>query len=404
MTRGRPDREGGRHVSDQTGAVRTRRAFAVLAAVLAGGLVGASATSVTATTAPSPGAYGWGNNRSGEVGDGTTAPRNSPVPMVGFTDLATLAVGAVHGLALENDGSVLAWGHNRSGQLGNGSFVDSSSPVHVSGIGPVKTLSAGDVFSVAVQNDGAVFAWGNNNSGELGDGGTTKSSTPVHVSGLGPGSGVVAVAAGEAHALALKSDGTVLAWGNNQSGQLGDGTAPTDHHKPVQVAGLGPGSGIVKLAAGLTFALALKYGGTVLAWGNNARGELGNGDAPNDRATPVPVSGAAGAVDIAAGWEHGLALRADGSVVSWGDNSLGQLGDGTTANRDQPGPVNGFGPGSNVAAVFAAGDHAHAIVSVAPPPPPQSPAPPSGGSSSGGSGVPSAPTAHPVSGNPQTAG
>ena len=391
--------------------MRIRRAAAVLAAVLAGGLAGASATSVTATTAPNPGPYGWGNNRSGEVGDGTTAPRNSPVRMVGFTNLGTLGVGAVHGLALENDGSVLAWGHNRSGQLGNGSFVDSSSPVRVTGIGAVKTLSAGDAFSVAVQTDGAVLAWGNNNSGELGNGSTSKSSAPVPVNGLGPGSGVVAVAAGDSHALALKSDGTVLAWGNNQSGQLGDGTAPTDHHKPVQVAGLGPGSGVVKLAAGLTFALALKYGGTVLAWGNNARGELGTGDAPADHLTPVPVSGAAGAVDIAAGWEHGLALRSDGSVVSWGDNSLGQLGDGTTNNRDQPGPVRGFGPGSNVAAVFAAGDHSHAVVSVSPPPPPQPPAPPSGGSgnpgnssSSGGTGLPSAPVAHPVARNPQTAG
>src|SRR5262249_28592346 len=155
--------------------------------------------------------------------------------------------------------SVLAWGHNRSGQLGNGSTVDSHAPVRVVGIGPVATLAAGDAFSVAVQTNGAVLSWGNNESGQLGNGDApTDRQKPVLVGGVGPGSGVVAAAAGESLVLALQSDGTVLAWGNNQSGQLGNGDAPTDRQKPVQVAGLGPGSGVVKIAAGGSFSLALK--------------------------------------------------------------------------------------------------------------------------------------------------
>src|SRR5437879_8895689 len=129
-------------------------------------------------------------------------------------------------------------------------------------------------------------------SGERGGGAApTAHATPVPVTGLGPGSGVVAVAAGSSHALALKSNGAVLAWGNNASGELGDGSAPTDHATPVSVSGLGPGSGVVKIAAGVAFSLALKSDGTVLAWGNNASGELGDGSAPTGHATPVSVSG-----------------------------------------------------------------------------------------------------------------
>src|SRR5205807_221649 len=133
--------------------------------------------------------------------------------------------------------------------------------------------------------------WGNNASGELGDGSApTDHATPVSVAGLGPGSGVVKIAAGTGFSLALKSDGTVLAWGNNASGELGDGSAPTGHPTPVPVSGLGAGSGVVKIVAGGASAYALRSSGGVLAWGNNAVGELGNGGAPVDAHTPVTVS------------------------------------------------------------------------------------------------------------------
>ena len=390
-------------------------------------VVAAWMSALAATSPLAPGAYGWGNNQTGELSDGTTVTRNDPVAMTGVANVTTFAVGAVHGLGLQANGSVVAWGHNRSGQLGNGTVADSHSPVSVLGLGPVKTLAAGDAFSVAVQTDGAVLAWGNNNSGELGDGSApTDHTTPVHVSGLGPGSGVIAVSAGESHTLALKSDGSVLAWGNNASGQLGDGSAPTDHHTPVPVSGLGPGSGIVRVAAGATFGLALKSDGTMVAWGNNAKGEMGDGGAPVDRHTPVPVHGAAGIVAIAAGWEHALALKSDGSVLSWGDGALGQLGDGSTAPRATPGPVNGLGSGSNVIAIYAAGNHSHAVVgapqtttsgpptsmapgtpTAAPPGVPGTPGPTRPGVSGNGSGrggLPHTRTATPLAGNPATAG
>jgi alpha-tubulin suppressor-like RCC1 family protein len=362
-------------------------------------------------------AFGWGNNASGELADGTTtSPRLTPIPMLGLSDATALSMGPVHGLAVIG-GSVAAWGHNKSGELGDGTTVDHPTPAAVTGSAGARVVAAGNAFSLALLADGSVLAWGNNKSGELGDGSApTDHSTPVPVSGLGAGSGVVAISAGESHALALRSDGTVLAWGHNASGQLGDGSAPTDHATPVQVSGLGPGSGVVAIAAGATFSLALRSDGSVLAWGNNASGELGDGSAPADHPTPVPVSGLgpgsgvvklvaggatsyalrtdgqvlawghnaagelgdgaaptnqpvpevvpalAGVLDIAAGQSHAIAVYASGAVISWGDNARGQLGDGTTTRRPSPVPVVGLGAGSGVTAVFAAGEHSHALV------------------------------------------
>jgi len=370
------------------------------------------------TTATSPtGADAWGNNASGELDDGTTVNRPLPVAMVGLQGAASIAVGDVHGLAIAAGGGVVAWGHNRSGQLGNGSTADSHTPLAVASLGGVTAVAAGNAFSLALRGDGAVFAWGNNQSGEagngtaptdqhtpvqvsglgpgsgvvgiaaggshafalkrdgtvlgwgnngsgeLGDGTTTDRPTPVQVSGLGPGSGVVDIAAGETFSLALKADGTVLAWGNNQSGELGDGTAPTDQHTPVQVSGLGPGSGILEVVGGGAHSLALKADGTVLAWGNNKSGELGDGSAPADQHTPVPVALPAGAraLDIAAGLEHSLALLSNGTVLAWGDNALGQLGDGTTTRHSTPIAVSSLGAGSGVVLVLAADNHSHAL-------------------------------------------
>ena len=164
----------------------------------------------------------------------------------------------------------------------------------------------------------------------------------------------------------------------------------------------------------------------MVAWGNNAKGEMGDGGAPVDRHTPVPVHGAAGIVAIAAGWEHALALKSDGSVLSWGDGALGQLGDGSTAPRATPGPVNGLGSGSNVIAIYAAGNHSHAVVgapqtttsgpptsmapgtpTAAPPGVPGTPGPTRPGVSGNGSGrggLPHTRTATPLAGNPATAG
>jgi len=203
-------------------------------------------------------------------------------------------------------------------------------------------VAAGGYHSLALKSDGTVLAWGDNANGQFGDGTNTSRNTPVQVSGL---TGVVNIAAGIIHSLALKSDGTVWAWGYNGHGQLGDGTT-TGRNTPVQVSGL---TGVVDIAAGTYHSLALKSDGTVWVWGSNNYGQLGDGTTTN-RNTPVQVSGLTGVVDIAAGTTHSLALKSDGTVWVWGYNGHGQLGDGTNTSRNTPVQVSGLTGVVNIAA------------------------------------------------------
>lgn len=266
----------------------------------------------------------WGFNNAGQVGDGTSAPRLSPTAVTGLgSGVKAIAAGDSHNLALTSAGGVMAWGHNSSGQLGDGSTTSRSTPVPVSGLGSgVIGIAAGGDHSLALKSDGTVVAWGKNDNGELGDGGTTERHGPVLVAGLGS---IKALSAGRHHNLALRSDGVVLGWGFNGSGQLGDGTT-SDNHLAAAAPGL---SGVTEIAAGGDHSMALTSGGAVTAWGDNQFGQVGD-NTTTDRATPTPVSGlGSGVVGIAAGWDHSLAIKGGGALVAWGDNTGGQLGIGT---------------------------------------------------------------------------
>ncbi|WP_147447134.1 Ig-like domain-containing protein [Corallococcus sp. CA054B] len=278
--------------------------------------------------------WAWGYNAYGQLGDGTTIRRLTPVQAPGLTGITALAAGAGHTLALKQDGSVWAWGFNSQGQLGDGTVTHRLTPGQVPGLTSVAILAAGTYHSLALKQNGTAWAWAINGNGQLGDGTTTQRLAPVQVAGL---AGVADLAANNHHTLALKQDGTVWAWGYNNNGHLGDGT-PTQRLTPVQVAGL---AGVADLAAGNHHSLALKQDGTVWAWGNNSYGQLGDGT-PTQRLTPVQVAGLAGVADLAAGNHHSLAVKQDGTVWAWGNNSYGQLGDGTTTNRLTPVRVPGL--------------------------------------------------------------
>jgi alpha-tubulin suppressor-like RCC1 family protein len=288
--------------------------------------------------------WAWGDNYYGDLGNGTTAtPSSTPVQVPGLTGVVQVAAGASDSLALRSDGTVWAWGYNFHGQLGDGSTTDRTTPVQVAGLTEVTQIAAGDYHSLAVRSDGTVVAWGNNAQGELGDGTTTNRTTPVAVSGL---TNVTQIAGGWQHSVALRSDGTVAAWGANNYGQLGDGTT-TNSTTPVQVAGL---TTVTQIAAGTTgdHTLAVRSDGTVAAWGANNSGQLGDGTTTN-RTTPVTVSGLSDVTRVSAGGAHSVAVRSDGTVA-WGANYYGQLGDGTTINRTTPVIVPGAGAVTHVAA------------------------------------------------------
>ena len=285
--------------------------------------------------------YTWGHNKSGQLGDGTKTDRNVAINVKGIANARAIAAGGGFSMVLEADGSVWAWGNNQSGQLGAGHApIAHATPAKVFGLGSgsgVVEIAAGDSFALVRKSDGSVWAWGNGTSGQLGDGSILKRSAPTAVVGLGNGSGVVALSAGGAHSLVVKRDGTVWAWGNNQSGQLGDGKSPLDQHAPVQVRALTRHA--VAVAAGASFSLALLDDGSVWAWGHNKSGQLGNGVHIQDALLPVAVRLPKGArvVAIAAGTSHSVALRVDGTALAWGNNSHGQLGDGTApADHDIP--------------------------------------------------------------------
>jgi alpha-tubulin suppressor-like RCC1 family protein len=259
-----------------------------------------------------------------------------------LTGVLAVSAGYEHSLALLSNGTVAAWGDDEWGQLGNGTTtLASSTPTLVLGVSgtgvlsSVKAIAAGELHSLALLSNGTVVAWGHNSAGELGNGTMTAySSTPVPVKGVGGSgvlSGVVAIAAGAQDSLALLSNGTVVAWGANEYGQLGNG-ATTTSPTPVQVEGVGGTgvlSGAIAIAAGGYHSLALLTNGTVAAWGHNASGQLGDGTT-TDSDTPVLVlsgsSPLSGVEAIAAGELHSLALQSSGRVAAWGDNTHGQLG------------------------------------------------------------------------------
>lgn len=286
----------------------------------------------------------WGQNSAGQLGDGTTTSKSAPIKVNGLTGVTNTAAGYDHTVVLKNDGTVWAWGKNSNGQLGNGTAIDSLTPVQASGLSDVKAIAAGYEYTIAVKKDGTVWTWGKNTNGQLGNGTTTDSNVPVQtVSGFKDVdwlSDIKAVAAGYDHAVALRSDGTVWTWGKNTNGQLGNGTT-TDSSSPVQVSGM---YGIITVAAGYGYSVALKdelTSQTVWTWGKNSVGQLGNGTT-TDSSTSVKVSGLSNAAHVTAGYDHAAVIINDGTVLTWGNNALGQLGNGTTTLSTTPVSVSGL--------------------------------------------------------------
>jgi len=269
----------------------------------------------------------WGGNSIGQLGNGTTTNSDVPVVVTGLGAVKKLAEDGQSAYAvLTKGGTVDAWGDNQSGQLGQGPTEpeqnESLVPEPVKGISGVTAIAAACHTVIARLSTGTVDVWGAGGSGQLAQGEKEESRAlePIPVKGL---TEVKAVAAGCGSLYALKNNGTVMAWGDNEHGELGNGGPPGDVKEPVAVKGL---KGVAAIAAGRFFALALVKG-TVKAWGEGSGGELGNGEATSS-SVPVAVSGLTGVKAIAGGGYSSLALMSDTTVKSWGLNNVGQLGTG----------------------------------------------------------------------------
>jgi len=288
----------------------------------------------------------WGWNAFGQLGNGVTCANiNSPECMgtlpakiPNFTNVKAIASRGYHTLALKTNGTVWAWGYNDGGRLGDGTTTDQHSPVQLNGLGVhggVTQISGGGVVNAALMADHTLMAWGVNSEGAVGNGVFSDSQpTPAAVSQASGLTNITAVATGWDHVVALAADKTVWTWGLNGSGQLGDGTT-TNSSLPVHVPGL---TNIKAVSAGDASTVVLKEDGTVWAWGINDRGELGDGLTYAYSKTPVQVVGLSNVTTARAREWHNLAIKEDGTVWCWGSNGRGECGDGTSVNN-RPSPV-----------------------------------------------------------------
>ncbi|MEM7126198.1 MAG: C13 family peptidase [Chloroflexota bacterium] len=300
----------------------------------------------------------WGKNTYRQLGDGTTTHSLTPVDVLGLTgSVQSVAVGETHTCALTTNGGARCWGGDGSGQIGNGTTASVPAPVDVNGLtGGVAALVAGAHHTCALVVTGGVKCWGKNSVGQIGDGTLLSRSSPTDVSGLG--SAVTAISAGFGNTCAVMSSGGVKCWGDNIYGQLGDGGAISSN---VPIDGTGLISDVLTISTGGTHSCAIKSGGGVYCWGGNDRAQLGDGT-KSGRSTPVSVNNlSSGTSTIDLGTNHTCALTIAGSLLCWGDNIYGQLGDGTKTDRTVPSPVNSLSTG--VTALSVGGDHACALTS-----------------------------------------
>ncbi len=296
----------------------------------------------------------WGNNTYQQIGDGTFSNRFSPYQVGTDTKWVSAAAGYGHSVALKSDGTVWAWGYAFGGQLGNGSIYPTSvgTPTQVGTDTKWTAVAAGLFHSLGVKSDGVLWAWGTNTYGQLGDGTNTIRTLAVPVT-TSPGDWLQ-VSQGSSHTVALRSDGTLWAWGDNASGQLGDGTN-TDRTAPVRI---GTEVSWVSVTAGTAHTVGLKSNGTLWSWGDNAYGQLGRSVSGSSNAPGNIPSPDYKWTGISAGRDFTLGIKSDGTLWAWGRNTSGQIGDGTTTSK--PAPVQ-IGTGTTWTVVNTGYQHASAL-------------------------------------------
>ena len=310
-------------------------------------------------------AYTWGYNGQGQLGNASYTNSSIPVALTGLASIVGISAGANHTLAVDATGKVQAWGYNSNGQLGNATIVTNPSPIAVAVnnstpptlLTNITSVAAGGLHSLALDATGGVWAWGSNAYMQLGQGNNSTVDSTYAVKVPDPTTGsqltnVVALAAGGGHSIVLKNDGTVWTWGNNGYGQLGNnfGNSGSTMNSSVPVRVVidtlnTPLTNVIAIAAGGSFSVAVRADGTVWTWGNNDFSQLGDriltglSGAANSYAVKLAsfdvvgnIAGLPQAVAVAGGVSHALALDSTGKIYAWGLNANGQLGNGTLTN------------------------------------------------------------------------
>jgi len=300
--------------------------------------------------------WGIGNGYGGRLGNLNTINISTPVTtFAGGTNWKSLPKGYDPQSAIKTDGSLWTWGNNGDGQLGINNTANRSTPVTTFAGGTNwKSVAGGSGHAAAIKTDGSLWTWGRNSDGQLGINDTTQRNTPVTT--FAGGTDWKSVNCGRFFTIAIKTNGTLWVWGNNQSGQLGDNTKTTRSTPVTTFAG---GTTWKSVAGGDTHTAAIKTDGSLWTWGLNNLGQLGVNDTTN-RSTPVTTfAGGTNWKSIDCGISHSAAIKTDGSLWVWGLNNLGQLGDFSTTQRNTP--VTTFAGGNNWKSVDCGDSYTSAI-------------------------------------------
>ncbi|RYD51525.1 MAG: T9SS type A sorting domain-containing protein [Sphingobacteriales bacterium] len=284
----------------------------------------AAGSSFTAALKSNGTLWTWGSNTDGQLGDGTTVAKQIPV-QVNAADWVSIEAGNSHMMGLKSDGTLWTWGNNANGQLGINSLTSQSLPTLVNSTADWVSIASGSQYSTGVKADGSLWTWGRNTDGQLGDGTSLQKTIPSWIRGSNLDWLMVDVCAG--HTSAIRSDGTLWAWGWNLNGQLGDSTK-SQKSIPVQV---GFDHNWASVAGATFHTVGLKTDGTLWAWGLYGAGSNGQSSL-----FPIQIGTDNKWVSISADWEHTLALKSDGTLWAWGHNGYGQLGNGTTNSASSP--------------------------------------------------------------------
>jgi alpha-tubulin suppressor-like RCC1 family protein/uncharacterized protein YjdB len=315
---------------------------------------GGSGGTTTLAIKPDGSLWGWGRNYNGQLGNGNTSSVMRPT-QIGNESWAFVSSANGHNAAIKTDGSLWVCGSNTSGALGLGDTVNRNAFTRVGTDTNWVFVSAGYICTFAIKADGSLWAWGWNDSGRLGLGDTSDRNVPTRV---GTDTDWAFVSAGYDHTAAIKADGSLWTWGKNNYGQLGDGNYYNTRNVPTQV---GTDTDWALVSAGETFTVAVKTDGSLWTWGNNNYGQLGDGNYNNTRNVPTRVGTDNNWKLVSAGSKHTVAIKTDGSLWAWGYNSRGQIGNGSYGSGADRNVPTRAGTDTDWAFVAAGYDHNMAI-------------------------------------------